>query len=180
MLPPLCTQLTRDSDLRVPVRSGTNFWVESPPENALVRFELAEELRRVLERFAREAIKRDGERVSVFFRPGIFGHHKVGRAVDIYAVGGVGLDDWKKRWDVELNRAARLTDDGLCKLILQTEGRRNLGWRLYKSLQMYGRWSRPCGYPVQLFGPWTRSEGPWKRISNFLLNAHRDHIHVAK
>jgi hypothetical protein len=56
----------------------------------------------------------------------------------------------------------------------------NLGWRLYKALQLYGRWAQPYGYPIQLFGPWTRSEGPWKHISDRLLRAHLDHIHVAK
>jgi len=32
--------------------------------------------------------------------------------------------------------------------------------------------------PVQLFGPWTRSEDPHRTISDRLLRAHRDHIHV--
>jgi hypothetical protein len=31
-----------------------------------------------------------------------------------------------------------------------------------------------------LFGPWPCSEGPPKAISDRLLQAHRDHIHVAK
>jgi hypothetical protein len=45
-------------------------------------------LHKVLERFAHEAGFNHEQRVGVFFRPGIFGHHQVGRAADIYAVGG--------------------------------------------------------------------------------------------
>jgi len=98
------------------------------------------------------------------FEPGVVGHHKVGRAADIYAVEGVRLDRWKAEWDGQ-DAPSR---------------RRNLGWRLYKAIQIHGRWAQPYGYPIQLFGPWTRVEGPWKYISDRLLNAHRDHIHVAK
>lgn len=161
---------------RVAVASGRSFRVDSPPENALVTPQLNDEIRKVLERFAREAGFDERNRVGVFFRPGIFGHHKVGQAADIYDVGGVGLDVWKRRWDKAQQCAG--TFHGQAPLDL--ERKRNLGWRLYKALQTYGRWSQPYGYPIQLFGPWTRSEGPWRYISDFLLHAHRDHIHVAK
>jgi hypothetical protein len=96
----------------------------------------------------------------VHFEPGVVGHHKVGRAADIYQVQRIRLDEWKRRWDNDPRPD-------------------NLGWRLYKALQRYGRWVQPEGHPVQLFGPWTRSEGPWRPISDRLLHAHRDHIHVA-
>ncbi len=145
----------------VPVPSGRAFRVVSPPANARVTPDLAHELRRVLERFAREAGFGTGRPVEIHFEPGVVGHHKVGRAADIYAVGGVGLEEWKRRWD-------RARDPA------------NLGWRLYRALARHGAWARPRGYPVQLFGPWTREEGPWRRISDRLLYAHRDHIHVAK
>ena len=161
---------------RVPVLSGRSFRVDSPPESGLVTQELHNELRKVLERFAREAGFDERTRVGIFFRPGIFGHHKVGRAADIYGVGGTGLDVWKRRWDTARQRAKAAGDSRA----LELERRTNLGWRLYKALQTYGRWSQPYGYPIQLFGPWTRSEGPWKFISDFLLHAHRDHVHVAK
>ncbi|HEU0253027.1 MAG TPA: hypothetical protein VFR12_08315 [Pyrinomonadaceae bacterium] len=127
----------------------------------------------MLERFGEIAKRSGSRRVSLFFKPGIFGHHRVGRAVDIYAVNGVGLDIWKQRWDAARRRAQ-------CAGLLKSERRRNPGWQLYKALQVFGRWSQPYGYPIQLFGPWTRTEGPWKYISDFLLHAHRDHIHVAK
>jgi hypothetical protein len=167
--------LAADED-RVPVSSGRSFRVDSPPENGLVTPKLSNELKKVLERFASDAGFDEQNRVGIVFRPGIFGHHKVGRAADIYGVGGLRLDIWKKRWDKAL-QCTRHTGNSS---VLDVERRKNLGWRLYKALQNYGRWSQPYGYPIQLFGPWTRSEGPWKYISDFLLHAHRDHIHVAK
>ena len=159
------------NNIRVTIRSGKYFRVDSPPVNALVTPQLARELHGVLERFGRAVSTGSGNRVSVFFEPGIFGHHKVGRAVDIYAVGGLGFETWKRRWDAAQQEVGRAKNE---------EQGTNLGWRLYKTLQTCGRWSQPYGFPVQLFGPWTREEGPWKYISDFLLNAHRDHIHVAK
>jgi hypothetical protein len=110
----------------------------------------------------------------------MFGHHQVDRAADIYAVGGVGLDAWKGRWDRAFALARGAPTPLAARLLREREEKRNLGWRLYKALQRYGRWAQPYGYPVQLFGPWTRSEGPSRCISNFLLQAHRDHVHVAK
>ena len=166
-------------NVRVAIHSGKYFCVDSPPVNALVTPELADELRRILDRFGRDHMT-GGKRVGVFFKPGIFGHHKVGRAADIYAVGGVGFDTWKRRWDAARQKVARANNAFERQTILDQERRNNLGWRLYKALQNYGRWSQPYGFPIQLFGPWTREEGPWKYISDFLLNAHRDHIHVAK
>jgi hypothetical protein len=138
---------------------------------------LATELHRVLERFAQDAGFSEQRPVGVFFKPGVVGHHQVGRAADIYGVGGAGLDVWKRRWDDAHSAAASLAQQDPRAA---EERKRNLGWRLYKAIQCYGRWSQPYGYPIQLFGPWTRTEGPWKFISNRLLYAHRDHIHVAK
>ena len=160
--------------------SGRAYSVASPAQNAMVTHELARELQRVLERFAIEAGFSDQRRVSVFFKPGIFGHHQLGRAADIYAVGAIGIDQWKRRWDEACRRAAQTTDPAARQIITKREPVINLGWRLYKALQLYGRWAQPYGYPIQLFGPWTRSEGPWKHISDRLLRAHLDHIHVAK
>ena len=167
-------------DVRVPVRSGAASRVVSPPEHALVTPELADELHRVLERFAVESGASERRPVTIFFKPGMFGHHQVGRAADIYAVNRIGLDEWKRHWDAAQQRAAKAATPLQGRLILETEEKQNLGWRLYKALQRYGRWAQPYGYPIQLFGPWTRSEGPWRFISDFLLRAHRDHIHLAK
>ena len=164
----------------VPVPSGRVYRVASPAANALVTLELATELRRVLEKFALDAGYTEANPIELCFKPGVAGHHKVGRAADIYAVGGVGLDAWKEQWDKAVARAAQVTRPGEKRQIVGDERRKNLGWRLYKALQTYGRWAQPYGYPIQLFGPWTRSEGPWTFISEPLLHAHRDHIHVAK
>jgi hypothetical protein len=166
--------------IRVPVQSGRNFRVDSPPENALVTRALAAELERVLELFGSKAGTNGNGRIGVFFKPGIFGHHKVGRAADIYAVAGIGFEDWKRDWDTALHSCSGIGDKHERRATLNEERRKNLGWQLYKALQTYGRWSQPRGFPIQLFGPWTRSEGPWRYISDFLLKAHRDHIHVAK
>jgi hypothetical protein len=164
----------------VPVPSGKTYRVQSPPQSALVTPELAEELRGALERFAREAGFGGDRPVGVYFKPGVVGHHKVGRAADIYAVGGISLDTWRRRWEEQLDRARNKEGQVERKAILDRERNCNLGWRLYKALQCYGKWSQPYGYPIQLFGPWTRTEGPWTFISGGLLRAHRDHIHVAK
>jgi hypothetical protein len=169
-----------ESSARVPVPSGCAYRAVfvSAPER--ITTELAAELERVLERFAEEAGATGAKPVVIGFGRGIFGHHQVGRAADIYAVNGLRLDGWRRRWDAARCRAARAVMPLERRLIVETEQKRNLGWRLYKALQLYGRWAQPYGYPIQLFGPWTRSEGPWRYISYFLLNAHRDHIHVAK
>lgn len=164
----------------VPVRSGRGYRVTSPPASALVTGELAHEIENVLERFAQEAGFDEQHPVTAFFRPGLFGHHRIFRAADLYAVGGIGIDRWKASWDAARDRMQATDDPSLCQAIAMAERRRNLGWRLYKALQFHGRWAQPYGYPIQLFGPWTREEGPWKYISDFLLRAHRDHIHAAK
>ena len=163
-----------------PVQSGRAYLVNGPPMNAAVTPELAMELERVLEHFARGSGFTNVDPVFVRFGAGIVGHHQVGRAADIYEVGGVGLDRWHELWERARKEYSKCTDPytQIAKWNQQTN--QNLGWRLYKELQCFGRWARPCGYPVQLFGPWTRSEGPCRTISDRLLRAHRDHIHVAK
>ena len=171
---------SRSRTQQVPVPLGKGYRINSPPENALVTPELAAELRRVLERFAWDCGFNEANPVSLFFKPGVVGHHKVGRAADIYAVGNIGLERWKQRWNEAMVRAAQVAGPDEMRKIVSEERKTNLGWRLYKTLQLYGCWAQPYGYPIQLFGPWTRSEGPWSFISDCLLYAHRDHIHVAK
>ena len=161
------------------IRSGSAYRVQTPGP-LLVTTELAAELNKVLERFAQDAGFTSANPVSVQFKPGIFGHHKVGRAADIYGVGGLGMEVWKKKWDEANKLAGKQRPTRPTSPTLIHERKANLGWRLYQALKNYGRWSQPYGYPIQLFGPWTRTEGPWKYISDFLLHAHRDHIHVAK
>jgi hypothetical protein len=164
----------------VAVRSGRSYCVASPPACARVTRVLASEIEYVLEKFAQEAGFDERHPVGITFRPGIFGHHRVGRAADIYAVGGIGIGEWKGRWDLAGRRARAACDPRARAAIVAAEAKRNLGWRLYKAQQVHGRWAQPYGYPIQLFGPWTRDEGPWKFISDRMLRAHDDHIHVAK
>jgi hypothetical protein len=118
--------------------------------------------------------------VAIGFEPGVAGHHRVNRAADIYTVGGLRLDRWRERWDAALKRARTRAMPEERHAVKAEEKRTNLGWRLYRAMQCYGRWSQPYGYPVQLFGPWTRDHGPWWFISDRLLHAHRDHIHAGK
>lgn len=170
------------TDLRcdVPIRSGTSYRVTPLPRRAWVTPDLRAELERVFERFAREAGFTSSNPVLIELRPGIFGHHQVARAVDIYGVAGKGMEQWKTEWDRLAQAALNAPDARARRLLFNRRRMRNLGWRLYKALQIYGRWAQPYGYPIQLFGPWTRVEGPWKHISDTLLFAHRDHIHVAR
>lgn len=164
---------------RVPVESGRCYRIVGTSE--LVRPALACQLQRVLERFAIEAGTSPRRPLAIELRPGVVGHHRVGRAADLYGVDGVGLDVWKRRWDAAQTAAGRLdaSDRDGARALLARERARNLGWRLYRALQCHARWAQPYGYPVQLFGPWTREAGPWRFISDRLLRAHRDHIHVA-
>src|SRR5919106_3005389 len=90
---------------RVPVPSGSAYRIDSPAGNGLVTRELANELRRVLERFAMDAGFSESNPVGIFFKPGVVGHHKFGRAADLYAVGDTGLDRWKERWDASIEHA---------------------------------------------------------------------------
>lgn len=100
--------------------------------------------------------------------------------VDIYGVGGKGIGKWAQEWNAAMQTAAAAKDPQERTRIIEEEKRRNTGYKLYMALQTRGGWAQPPGYPVQLFGPWTRSEGPHKQISDRMLRAHRDHIHVAK
>ena len=160
-----------------PVKSGKAYRVNMGSGNEPVTKELADELAHALERFAVEAGFTARAPAEIEFGRGVVGHHQTGRATDIYAVGGKSLDEWKKRWDERAHSAASEPER---RALARRESASNLGWRLYKALQLYGRWAQPYGYPIQLFGPWTREEGPWKHISDRLLAAHWDHIHVAK
>jgi hypothetical protein len=164
----------------VPVPDGRGYRIDSPPAESMVTPDLAAELRRVLELFASRAGFGEDRPVGVLFKHGIFGHHRVGRAADIYGVGGIGLGRWKAQWNQALVRAAGALDGAEGERIVNAERTSNLGFQLHRTMAAEGRWSQPYGYPVQLFGPWSRNVGPWKYISDRLLHAHRDHIHVAK
>jgi hypothetical protein len=170
----------------------------------LVQPTLAEALETVFERFAGQAgftpDKPLDIQLSRGFKAGSPGHGQ-GRAADIAAVGGKSLLAWKQEWDRALAAAEKLPDpQQRAEAIAAAQGR-NLGYRLYKALQVHGGWRvNPKSWRVyrgvlQLFGPWTATEGPWKtmQIANptayqqerladqqWVFRAHQDHIHVAR
>jgi hypothetical protein len=187
-----------------PVRSGQAFRLTSPPARGLVRPGLAEALETVFEDFARAAGFTSDKpldiRLARGFKAGSYGHGE-GRAADIAAVGGKSLLEWKQAWDRAVAAAEKLADPQQRAEAMAAEQRRNLGYGLYKALQAHGGWRvNPAGWRVyrgvmQLFGPWTASEGPWKQMQietpnayqqerlrdqSWVFQAHQDHIHVAK
>jgi hypothetical protein len=97
--------------------------------------------------------------------------------------------------------AKTLTDPKERAAALAAEQERNLGHALYKALLDHGGWRvdsvgwRVYRGVVQLFGPWTATEGPWKPMQfksptpyqrqrladqQWVYRAHQDHIHVAR
>jgi hypothetical protein len=163
-----------------PIPSGQAYRVTSPPEHGLVTPPLASALHQVFEQFAQANGFSAEQPLSIAFGRGTLGLHRFGRAADIYAVGDKGVGQWAHDWNSAMRQAATApTPQERAPLVAEEQGR-NLGYKLYKALQGHGGWAQPPGYPVQLFGPWTRGEGPHKAISDQMLQAHRDHIHIAK
>lgn len=187
-----------------PVRSGVSYRITSPPTRGLVRAQLAEALETVFEQFSGGHGFSPGKPLEISLSRGFKANshgHKEGRAVDIDAVGGKSLLQWKQEWDRALAAAEKSTDPQQQAEALVAEQRRNLGYELYKALQAYGDWRvNPKGWRVyrhvmQLFGPWTAIEGPWKAMriesptpeerqrladQSWVFKAHQDHIHVAR
>jgi hypothetical protein len=187
-----------------PIRSGHAYSITSPPTHGLVRPELTEALETVFERFARErgfAPEKPLEiRLERGFKAGSPGHGE-GRAADIAAVGGKTLLAWKQEWDQAIAAADKLSDAQQRAEAIAAEQKRNLGYALYKVVQEHGGWRvnqqgwRPYRGIMQLFGPWTATEGPWKAMQikdpniyqqqrladqQWVFRAHQDHIHVAR
>jgi hypothetical protein len=177
--PPTAEQTTRHPALQ-PIPSGQAYRVTSPSEHSLVTPALASALHQVFEQFAQANGFSAEQPLSIAFGRGTLGLHRFGRAADIYAVGDKGIGQWAHDWNSAMRQAATApTPPERARLAAEEQGR-NLGYKLYKALQAHGGWAQPPGYPVQLFGPWTRGEGPHKAISDQMLQAHRDHIHIAK
>lgn len=187
-----------------PVRSGNAYHIGSPPARGLVTPELAEALETVAERFARERGFTSDKPLDIHilrgFKAGSHGHGE-GRAADIIAVGGKALVEWKQEWDRARGDAEKASDQEPRVPTMTDEQESNLGHGLYKALQEHGGWRvDPGGWPpyrgvMQLFGPWTATEGPWKTMQikdpspyqqqrladqRWVFQAHRDHIHVAR
>jgi hypothetical protein len=200
---PITTAQAVVSEFR-PIRSGQSFRITSPPEQGLVVPPLAEALEQVFERFARDrnftANTPLNIRLSRGFKAGSHGHGE-GRAADIVAVGGKSLLDWKEEWNQAMTAAQPLADSERRALAIAAVQQHNLGYGLYKALQNYGGWRvNPGGWEpyrnvMQLFGPWTATEGPWKAMQipkptfyqqqrladqQWVFHSHQDHIHVAR
>jgi hypothetical protein len=163
-----------------PIPNGQFYRVISPAHESLVMPPLASELNKALEQFAQSNGFNAEQPLSISFKRGTLGLHRFGRAADIYAAGGKGIGQWAREWNEAARKANAATNPQERARLVEEEKQRNLGYKLYTALQAYGGWAQPKGYPVQLFGPWTRGEGPHKKISDKLLHAHRDHIHVAR
>jgi hypothetical protein len=163
-----------------PMTSGRLFRIVSPPGHAQVTAQLARHLSKALEQFAEANGFTQEKPLILSFGRGTLGLHRSHRAADIYAVGGKGIVVWAQEWIGVMRRAAAASNPQERESLITTEKQRNLGHKLYKALQSHGGWAQPPRFPIQLFGPWTRGEGPHKKISDRLLHAHRDHIHVAR
>src|SRR5215475_12529317 len=163
-----------------PIPVGKFYRVVSQVEESLVTPLLASELGKALEQFAQSNGFSAEQPLSISFKRGTLGLHRFGRAADIYAAGGKGIGQWARGWNEAMLKANAVTNPQERARLAEEEKQRNLGYKLYKALQAHGGWAQPKGYPVQLFGPWTRGEGPHKAISDKLITAHRDHIHVAR
>jgi hypothetical protein len=187
-----------------PLRGGQTYRITSPAARGLVRPALAGALETVFERFAREhgftPEKPLEIRLARGFKAGSHGHGE-GRAADIAAVSGKSLLVWKQEWDQAVMAAEKLPDAQQRAGAIAVEQRCNLGYALYKALQEHSGWRvnqggwRPYRGVMQLFGPWTATEGPWKAMQikdpkvyqqqhladqQWVFRAHRDHIHVAR
>jgi hypothetical protein len=208
LMPMTVSRATREAPLTVrtlqPIPSGEAYRLISSKVRGLVRAELAEALKTVFEHFAREYGFTPENPLEIRlmrgFQAGSRGHGE-GRAVDIAAVGGKNLLEWKQEWDRAMTADGEPLDSQQRTEAITAERRRNLGYGLYKALQEQGGWRvdpkgwRPYRGVMQLFGPWTATEGPWKamQIKNpnayqqqrltdqqWVFQSHQDHIHVAK
>jgi hypothetical protein len=187
-----------------PVRSGEVYRITSATACGVVIPELAATLEAVFQRFAQQngfsSEKPLEIQLSRGFKAGSHGHGE-GRAADIAAAGGKSLREWKRDWDQAMATVEKLSDPQQRVETIAAEQKYNLGYGLYKTLQEQGGWRvdtkgwRPYRGVMQLFGPWTAVEGPWKTMQikdptsyqcqrladqQWVFRAHQDHIHVAR
>ena len=187
-----------------PVRSGQAYRITSPSACGVVTPELADALETVFQRFAQERGFTSENPLEIQLSRGFktcsHGHGE-GRAADIAAIDGKSLLEWKQEWDRAMASAEKNSDPQQRAEAIAAEQKRNLGYGLYKTLQEHGGWRvNPKGWRVyrgvmQLFGPWTATEGPWKEMQikdptpyqrqhlahqHWVFRAHQDHIHVAR
>jgi hypothetical protein len=187
-----------------PVASGQRYRIGSAPARGLVTVQLADALAAVFQGFSRERGFTSENPLEIRLSRGVEAGshgHREGRAADIAAVAGRSFLAWKRAWDRAIAAADALADPGGRAAAISAEQNRNLGYGLYKALQDHGGWRvdpdgwRPYRGVMQLFGPWTALEGPWKTMQikdptpyqrqrladqQWVFRAHQDHIHVAR
>jgi hypothetical protein len=187
-----------------PVPSGRSYRITSPPKRGLAMPELSSALETVFELFAARSGFSPERPLDIALSRGFWAQspgHREGRAADIASVGGKSLLEWKQEWDRVTAPAAGLPNPGRQAKAAAEARKANLGYGLYKALQEHGGWRmdgqtwRPYRGVIQLFGPWTATEGPWKamrirhptpyqrqRLADqaWVFRAHRDHIHVGR
>jgi len=198
--PPANAIATRRVRSLRPVRSGDAYRIGSRPEHGMVTPELAQSLEAVFARFASERGFTSDQPLEIgFFRGFSPGSRRYGegRAADIASVGGRSVRQWKQAWDQAKSAGEKPSDGDPRADALGEEQKRNLGYALYKALQAHEGWRvhRVQNGVVQLFGPWTETEGPWKAmeienpssddrrrtaLQRSVFRAHQDRIHVAK
>jgi len=180
-----------ESSLQI-LSGGKYFRVTSPPVCNLVTPRLAQRLGDILDTFAVQAgFTSQGPlqvKTDLATNPGN------GKSIDILAIGGQGIGQWKSDFDAAIRDIKRVRDPDKQNASLRRLAKLNLGYRLYKTfLSEEGIWKIEDGV-VQLFGPWTPELGPWRRLKyetpdqsqlrvmreqeNF-FRTFRDRIHVA-
>jgi hypothetical protein len=180
-----------------PVCSGRAYRITSAPARGLVTPGLADALESVFEHFAHECRFTPENPLDIQlargFTAGSPGHGE-GRAADIAGVAGKSLAKWKQAWDQATAGGDELSAAEQRGEAIAAEQKRNLGFGLYKALQGHGGWRvdkdgwRPYRGVTQLFGPWTAmrikdpSPSQQRRLADqqWVFQAHRDHIHVAR
>ena len=131
-----------------PLLSGEAFRIISPPQEDLVRRELAEAIENVFETFARTCGATREKPLEIRLARGFqrgSPRHGEGPALEILAVGGKALRAWREEWDKAMEAAEQISNADEKDQATASEQKRNLGFALYKALQKHGDWRENRG-----------------------------------
>ena len=131
-----------------PLLSGEAFRIISPPQEDLVRRELAEAIENVFETFARTCGATREKPLEIRLARGFqrgSPRHGEGPALEILAVGGKALRAWREEWDKAMEAAEQISNADEKDQATASEQKRNLGFALYKALQNHGDWRENRG-----------------------------------
>ena len=131
-----------------PLLSGEAFRIISPPQEDLVRRELAEAIENVFETFARTCGATREKPLEIRLARGRqrgSPRHGEGPALEILAVGGKALRAWREEWDEAMEAAEQISNADEKDQATASEQKRNLGFALYKALQKHGDWRENRG-----------------------------------